>query len=630
MKYGILMTAALMGCGSSPQNIDIKEGALSTSEQPLYVDLDNPDLGYLTRPVCYTSADASLGLTPEKERMFKDGILASWGAVTQLRFTGWDLCPNPDNRSRIVQVSSCGNCSSGAYRVANGAGMSFAFQQWEEWARWGGVHEMGHALGFWHEQARLENIDSSWCNGFQDGSWATEPRSANSVPYGVFDPFSVMNYCQHWVVPPRAPVQPGADHDQPDVGSLSAIDIKGAQQYYQAREYRRQVWASNTVRQTIVQAQSRRLEGQHWSSKDGRVLLSLVKGKLGVSRSDYPNLPPFWSVGPFSNNKVTAVFGFDGNLSLIDAKTHTTYWSSGTTSSVGATMSVQQDGNVVIYDAGGVPRWSTGTAHRDELEGAVGLLPDESLVANDSQHNAKTTASGQYQLIMQTDGNLVVYEDPSGAHTPLWATGTWGSGATTAKLRLDGTLVLMNSAGQTVWYSAWPGWRAAAFLALREDGNLVVYEPTKYEAWSAIPYSSGQGSETTGTNSPAYDNGRVILWNGETLAAGTDIATPSGMARLRIDPVTGDVFVYLLIEVDDDVWDWNLVWSTNAPGVSANSSLHLTDDGNLQLINSSTGEIRWSSNTPGYRNTYLGLSDSGRLSIFRVISLGAQNIGFLY
>jgi hypothetical protein len=61
----------------------------------------------------------------------------------------------------------------------------------------------------------------------------------------------------------------------------------------------------------------------------------------------------------------------------------------------------------------------------------------------------------------------------------------------------------------------------------------------------------------------------------------------------------------------------------------SDTSLRLTNDGDLQLIDGN-GQLRWSSNTPGYRNTFLGLNDQGVLSIYRVISLGAQGIGFLY
>jgi hypothetical protein len=254
-------------------------------------------------------------------------------------------------------------------------------------------------------------------------------------------------------------------------------------------------------------------------------------------------------------------------------------------------------------------------------------MPNEVLDANDASRNAKVTASGHYQLIMQTDGNLVVYEDPNGAHTPIWASNTWLSGATKAKMTLDGALVLSNDAGDVIWSSQWPN-RPAAFLALREDGNLVVYEPAKYVAWSSTSW--GTGAENMGQNKPGFDDTRVILWNGESLSShGESIfSAPDAMASLALDPSTGNAVVSRWL-IWGGTWVPYAFWSTSVPEAMPNTSLLLTNDGDLQLVDV-TGQVRWSSNTPGYRNTFLGLNDQGELSIYRVITLGAQNIGFLY
>jgi hypothetical protein len=51
----------------------------------------------------------------------------------------------------------------------------------------------------------------------------------------------------------------------------------------------------------------------------------------------------------------------DGNLVVYDAS-GTPRWSSGTPNYPGAGLFVQNDGNVVIYDYYGYPIWATGTA----------------------------------------------------------------------------------------------------------------------------------------------------------------------------------------------------------------------------------------------------------------------------
>jgi hypothetical protein len=50
-----------------------------------------------------------------------------------------------------------------------------------------------------------------------------------------------------------------------------------------------------------------------------------------------------------------------------------------------------------------------------------------------------TSSNGKYALIMQGDGNLVLYTE---SNTPVWATRTQGSGAVRASLQDDGNLVL--------------------------------------------------------------------------------------------------------------------------------------------------------------------------------------------
>ena len=90
------------------------------------------------------------------------------------------------------------------------------------------------------------------------------------------------------------------------------------------------------------------------------------------------------------------------------------------------------------------------------------LRPGQSLQSNNKLHT----------LIMQTDGNVVLYGSQS---NPLWATNTDGL-ITPRKfiMQTDGNPVLYSVDGQPRWASlTWnnPG----AFLNIQDDGNLVVY-----------------------------------------------------------------------------------------------------------------------------------------------------------
>ncbi len=90
--------------------------------------------------------------------------------------------------------------------------------------------------------------------------------------------------------------------------------------------------------------------------------------------------------------------------------------------------------------------------------------------------------SGQYQLIMQTDGNLVVYQNGSA----IWNTGTEGTGSGNYLImQNDGNLVVYTSAGRAVWNSGTEGTGSGNYLAMQNDGNLVVYTSGGTAEWSS-------------------------------------------------------------------------------------------------------------------------------------------------
>ena len=72
---------------------------------------------------------------------------------------------------------------------------------------------------------------------------------------------------------------------------------------------------------------------------------------------------------------------------------------------------------------------------RDTLPTGKALNQDDQVVSN----------SGRYQLILQRDGNLVLY-DPSAGQKALWASGTAG--------------------------------HPNSYLRVQDDGNLAIYQPS--------------------------------------------------------------------------------------------------------------------------------------------------------
>jgi hypothetical protein len=96
-----------------------------------------------------------------------------------------------------------------------------------------------------------------------------------------------------------------------------------------------------------------------------------------------------------------------------------------------------------------------------------------------------TSCDGRFVLIMQTDGNLVLYQTGVGA---LWATHTslpGNQGANhIAVMQTDGNLVVYNANSQPRWGSGTWG-RNGALLALHNDGNLVIYSHLGEVLWTS-------------------------------------------------------------------------------------------------------------------------------------------------
>ena len=130
----------------------------------------------------------------------------------------------------------------------------------------------------------------------------------------------------------------------------------------------------------------------------------------------------------------------------------------------GSFLNVQNDGNLVFYRF--KPVWDSHTSDVSSMQNLAPVMfwPPAHIAPGNSY------TLGQYFLIFQTDGNLVLYKNGSQA---IWSSGTAGSGATDAWMQADGNFVIYNN-GRPVWQSNTAG-TPNPFLSLQADGNLVVY-----------------------------------------------------------------------------------------------------------------------------------------------------------
>lgn len=81
------------------------------------------------------------------------------------------------------------------------------------------------------------------------------------------------------------------------------------------------------------------------------------------------------------------------------------------------------------------------------------------------------SCDGRFTLVMQGDGNLVLYQQGF----PIWHTATNGRGGARAAMQGDGNFVLYTASNGVLFHTFTNG-RPGAYLAVQNDGNLVVYQ----------------------------------------------------------------------------------------------------------------------------------------------------------
>ncbi|MBV9363340.1 MAG: hypothetical protein JO286_19765 [Solirubrobacterales bacterium] len=187
-----------------------------------------------------------------------------------------------------------------------------------------------------------------------------------------------------------------------------------------------------------------------------------------------------WASGTAGDRGAHAVMQANGNLVLYDP-TGAAVWSSNSRGTGCPVLVIQNDGNVVVSSPPAV--WATHTVQYLMEPGDV-LRPGWSIYS----------PSEQFQLLMQSDGNLVLYD---GAGKALWASGTVGHPGAHAVMQTDGNLVVYDSAGHALWASRTPQ-QPGAFLYMQSDGNLVIYKGSA-ALWSTATNGKGSG----GSRAPA-------------------------------------------------------------------------------------------------------------------------------
>lgn len=136
-----------------------------------------------------------------------------------------------------------------------------------------------------------------------------------------------------------------------------------------------------------------------------------------------------------------------------------------------------------------------------------------------------SSPNGRYDLVLQHDGNLVLYTQGG---VPLWASATSGQLVQDLSMQEDGNLVLYRPDGTPIWASG-TGGNPGAELVLQDDGNVVLYRHGT-PIWATNTAQPPDVSQPSAPSTPApvltrlrvdgrrivTSDGRPFVWRGVT------------------------------------------------------------------------------------------------------------------
>jgi GH25 family lysozyme M1 (1,4-beta-N-acetylmuramidase) len=202
------------------------------------------------------------------------------------------------------------------------------------------------------------------------------------------------------------------------------------------------------------------------------------------------------------------------------------------------------------------------------------------------------SCDGRFELVLQTDGNLVEYLD--GSFGALWSSGTSGTDGFAAVMQSDGNFVLYGARSNALWDSHTSG-HGGASLAVQTDGNMVIYDGGR-ALWE---------SDTVVMTPPAKPTGSGIIHGGDGLTAPESFSSPSGKYSLAMQS-DGNLVLY-----HNGV---GAIWTTATSGSEGYVAVIQTD-GNFVLYDRH-GKALWNAGTGGHPGAELAVQDDGNLVVY--------------
>lgn len=204
------------------------------------------------------------------------------------------------------------------------------------------------------------------------------------------------------------------------------------------------------------------------------------------------------------------------------------------------------------------------------------------------------SANGGYRLLMQTDGNLVLYVKVGTWWVAIWSTQTHGYSGVHAVMQKDGNFVLYQGT-DAIWSTQLQNYKIKG-LVVQDDGNVVTYSTTHKPLWHRwititsphIEEKLYKGYSIVSANRvfklTMQADGNLVLYKGNVALWSSRTKVKNSYAVLQAD---GNFVIY---------HNTTAIWSTRTahnPG----ASFVVQDDGNAVIYQDATPI--WSTGTHG-------------------------------
>jgi RHS repeat-associated protein len=131
-----------------------------------------------------------------------------------------------------------------------------------------------------------------------------------------------------------------------------------------------------------------------------------------------------WGPGTYGHPGAYAILQTDGNFVVYDVN-GTALWNSGTNGTYAERLDMNDDGRILIWKSA----WNSGTSN-GQFNGTtythpgcdIGLGTGTTGVLGSGQ--CFVSPNGHFELLMQADGNMVIYDRSVTPNAPIWSTGT--------------------------------------------------------------------------------------------------------------------------------------------------------------------------------------------------------------